>query len=93
MDKQLKTEKFDIRMSEEEQALIKQAANLERTTPSSFIRQSAIEAAESIVHDQTRFVLTDKQWNVLMAIFDEPARVLPNLRDSFLQSDDWDEES
>lgn len=52
-DKHLKTEKFDIRLSEEEQTLIKQAAKIRRTTPTSFIREQAVMAAESVVHEQT----------------------------------------
>jgi len=91
-EKHLKTEKFDIRMSAEEQALIKQAAKISRTTPTSFIRNQAVVAAESVIHEQTRFVLTDEQWKTLDAAFAQPPRVLPNLQKKLAESDAWDEE-
>lgn len=91
-EKHLKTEKFDIRLSEEEQTLIKQAAKLRRVTPTSFIREQAVVAAEGVIHEQTRFVLTSKQWQALDAAFAEPPRVLPNLKRKLAKSDAWDNE-
>ena len=91
-DKHLKTEKFDIRLSEQEQALIKQAAKINRTTPTSFIRDQAVVAAESVIHEQTRFVLTDEQWQTLDAAFAQPPRVLPGLQQKLAEPDSWDEE-
>jgi uncharacterized protein (DUF1778 family) len=90
--KHLKTEKFDIRLSEEEQALIKQAAKIRRTTPTSFIREQAMVAAESVIHEQTRFVLTEEQWKVLNAAFNEPPRVLARLKNKLAGTDEWDED-
>lgn len=90
--KRLKTEKFDIRLSEEEQNLIKQAAKIRRTTPTSFIREQAVVAAESVLHEQTRFVLTEAQWKVLDAAFNKPPRVLPKLKNKLAEPDDWDDE-
>lgn len=90
--KHLKTEKFDIRLSEQEQALIKQAAKIRRTTPTSFIREQAVVAAESVIQEQTRFVLTEDQWKVLDAAFNEPPRVLAALESKLAEPDEWDEE-
>ncbi len=89
-ERELKTEKFDIRMTEQERVLIKQAARLRRTTPTSFIREQAVSAAEGVVHEQTRFVLTEQQWQILEAAFGKPARVLPNLQRKLAESDLWD---
>lgn len=91
-EKHLKTEKFDIRLSEEEQDLIKQAAKLRRVTPTSFVREQAVVAAEGIIHDQTKFVLTSKQWQELDAAFAEAPRVLPNLKRKLAKPDAWDDE-
>ncbi len=60
-EKHLKTEKFDIPLSTEEQALIRQAAKIRRTTPTSFIRKQAVLGAEGVLHEQSRFVLTNEQ--------------------------------
>lgn len=90
--KNLKNEKIDIRISAEELSLIRHAAKSRRTTPTSFIRQEAVAAAESVVQEQTRFVLTDEQWKVMDDIFSQPARVLPNLKAIMAEPEEWDEE-
>lgn len=86
----LKTEKFDIRLSQQEEAVIKQAATLQCTSPTSFIRQQAVVAAEAVVHEQTRFVVTDAQWNLIEQALSRPARVLPNLKKKLSQSNKRD---
>jgi uncharacterized protein (DUF1778 family) len=91
-EKHLKTEKFDIRLSEEEQTMIRQAAKLRRTTPTSFIREQALVAAEMVIHEQTRFVLTEEQWRTLDAAFKEPPRVLAKLERKLAEPDTWDED-
>ena len=90
-DRETKTEKFDIRLSRQEQAAIKQAAYLQHTSPTNFIRQQAIVAAESVIHDQTRLVVTDEQWQVIEAALNQPARVLPNLQTRLAPRDEWDQ--
>ncbi|MBS2009690.1 MAG: DUF1778 domain-containing protein [Cyanobacteria bacterium SZAS TMP-1] len=86
-----KTEKFDIRLSQQEEAVIKQAAALQRTSPTNFIRQQAVVAAESVVHEQTRFVVSDEQWQKIEAELDRPAKVLTNLQKKLSRPDDWDQ--
>lgn len=88
--KNTKTEKFDIRLSREEEALIKHAASLQHTSPTNFIRQQAVSAAEAVVHEQTRFVVTEKQWRAIEEALSEPAKVLPNLQKKLAKPDDWD---
>ncbi len=86
-----KTEKFDIRLSPKEDAVIKRAAVLQRTSPTNFIRQQALIAAETVVHDQTRFVVTADQWNAIEEALNRPAKVLPNLQRKLSQPDEWDQ--
>lgn len=89
--KTAKTEKFDIRLSLEEEAIIKKAASLQHTSPTNFIRQQALVAAEAAVHDQARFIVSDKQWRAIEEALSQPARVLPNLQKKLSQIDDWDQ--
>lgn len=85
-----KTQKFDIRLSQQENAVIKQAAVLLSTTPTNFIRQQAVVAAEAVVHEQTRFVVTDEQWRQIEQAFNAPPRVLSKLKKQLSKPDDWD---
>jgi uncharacterized protein (DUF1778 family) len=91
MKDQTKSEKFDIRLSQQEEALIKQAASLQHTNMTNFIRQQAVVAAEAVIHDQTRFVVSDEQWQLIEAALDRPAKVLPNLQKRLAQPDAWDQ--
>jgi uncharacterized protein (DUF1778 family) len=88
--RQQKTEKFDIRLSQQEEAVIRQAASLQRTNPTNFIRQQAVVAAEAVVHDQTRFVVTDEQWSLIERALNRPAKILPKLKKRLARPDDWD---
>ncbi|MBX9573810.1 MAG: DUF1778 domain-containing protein [Candidatus Obscuribacterales bacterium] len=88
--KQQKTEKFDIRLSQQEDAIIKHAADLMATTPTNFIRQQAVLAAQAVVHDQSRFVVTNEQWEMIEKLLNAPARVLPGLKKQLTQADEWD---
>ncbi len=89
--KNTKTEKFDIRLSPEEEAVIKRAAILLHTSPTNFIRQQAVVAAETVVYEQTRFIVSDRQWQVIDEALSQPAKVLPNLQKKLSQPDEWDQ--
>ncbi len=90
-DKSLKSEKFDLRMTAKERQLIDAAAKLKSTSPTGFIRQQAVAAAEAVLHDQQRFVLTAEQWAIVNESFEGPAKILPNLRTIMEEPDEWDE--
>lgn len=86
-----RSKKFDIRWTEAEQDLIKQASALKKSTATSFIRENALAAAESIVCEQQRFVLTTEQWDLVDKIFSAPAKILPNLKKKLSKPEPWDE--
>jgi len=86
-----KSEKIDIRFSQQEASIIKQAASLQHTNMSNFIRQQAVGAAEAVIHDQSRFVVSAEQWNLIEAALERPAQVLPNLQNKLAITDDWDQ--
>jgi uncharacterized protein (DUF1778 family) len=89
--KERKGEKFDIRLSQQEESIIRRAAALQKTTPTNFIRQQAVVSAEAVVHEQTRFTVTAEQWNLIEQTLNRPAKVLPNLKKLLAQSDEWDQ--
>mgnify|MGYP003394017882 CR=1 FL=1 len=88
--KEGRSKKFDIRWTEAEQELIKQASALKKSTATSFIRENALAAAESIVGEQQRFVLTSEQWVIVEKIFSAPAKVLPNLKKKLAKPEPWE---
>ncbi len=89
--KEGRSKKFDIRWTEAEQDLIRQASALKKSTATSFIRENALAAAESIVCEQQRFVLTSEQWALVEQIFSAPGKVLPSLKEKLAKPEPWDE--
>lgn len=88
--KSKKANKFDIRWSDEQQALIRQAASIRHMNPTTFIRENAVQAAQQVLEDQVRFVLTEEQWNAVNKALSAPARNLPNLKELLSHEDAWD---
>jgi uncharacterized protein (DUF1778 family) len=91
-EKQLKSEKFDLRMRPSELQLIREAAKALHIDTTAFIRRHAVAAAEAVLHDQRRFVVTEEQWNAINAAFEAPARSLPHLSKIMDEHDEWDDE-
>ncbi len=72
-DRQLRSKKFDLRMTDQEKTMIKHAARLQQTTPTNFIRQQAVNAAQAVLRQHTQLDLTNDQWRILqVALADSP---------------------
>ena len=77
-----KSERFNIRATREEKALVEQAARATRVTSSQFVLQAAVQSAEEVLADQTRFVLPADKWDQFVALLDRPAREIPALKEA-----------
>jgi uncharacterized protein (DUF1778 family) len=77
-----KGERFNVRVSGAEKALVEQAARATRVTSSRFILESALRSAEEVVAAQTRFVLAPEQWTEFVAALDRPAKGIEALREA-----------
>ncbi len=75
-----KAERFNIRATADEKRLVELAAETERVTASQFVMSAAVQAAEDVLADRTRFVLPDEKWDAFVQRLDEPARELPALK-------------
>lgn len=78
-----KETRLSIRASEAEKAILAQAARARHTNVSQFVLQVSLDAAHAMLIDQTEFRLPPKQWKAFCERLDEPARVIPALRDLF----------
>ena len=83
----VKTERLNIRATEDEKALVEQAAQARHMTASQFVLQSALRSAEEILADQTRFVLPQDKWDEFTTMLDRPARDMPALREASSKRD------
>lgn len=75
-----KSERLPVRVDRSQKERIAKAAHLRHLTVSEFMRVSAMEAADRVLSDQTRFVLDDAQWKAFRARLERPPRDLPRLR-------------
>ena len=75
-----KVERFNIRATREQKALVEQAAEALHMTTSQFLMQAAIRSAEDILAERTRFRVPPERWDEFTAALDRPAREVPALR-------------
>jgi uncharacterized protein (DUF1778 family) len=78
-----KEPRLAIRASVQAKKILAQAARAQRTNVSQFVLQASLNAAHAVLADQTEFRLTPAQWKAFCERLDEPARVIPALRDLF----------
>ena len=81
----LKDRSVNIRVTEDEKAVVEQAAGLSHIAMSQFVLQAAPRTAEEVLAGQTRFVVPTSKWDEFVALLDRPARVLPGLGEAASQ--------
>ncbi|HEV7525377.1 MAG TPA: DUF1778 domain-containing protein [Acidimicrobiia bacterium] len=64
--------RLNIRMSVEQQQLIRRAASATDRSVTDFVLASATTQAERVLADRRRFVLTDEQWEAFETLLDAP---------------------
>ena len=77
-----KTQKtrLNLRVAPTVKILLSTAAKLRNVSLTSFILDSSQVAAETVLAEQTRFVLPEAQWRAFNAALDAPAKEIPALR-------------
>ncbi len=67
-----KNQRIEVRASEGQASVLRQAASLTETTMTDFILDSAVERAERVVADRRWFVADQTQWDEFQRLLDEP---------------------
>jgi Uncharacterized protein conserved in bacteria len=75
-----RTEKLDLRRSEEPKRALQSAATAARRSVSEFVLESALARAEETLPDRQRFGLNAERWAAFQAALDAPARPNPRLK-------------
>ncbi len=86
-----KDEKFALRVTAKQKAVIEHAAKLKQSTITNFIIDKAYQAAEEVILDQRHFVLDEKQWRAFNKALYAPAKDLPRLRQLLSEPDIWED--
>ena len=70
-------------MTEEQDALIRQAAELEETTVTGFVLDTVTTRAKKVVKDRNTTVLSNEGFDRFLAELDKPAKAAPELVELF----------
>lgn len=70
-------------MTPEQDALIRQAADLEETTVTAFVLETVTRRAKRIVKQHQDLVLTNESFDRFILELDKPARPIPELAELF----------
>lgn len=79
-----------MRLSPEQDALIRRAAAVSGSTITEFVTAAAINRAEEALADRRVFMLDDAAWDEFSAILDRPARHIPELAALLNNRAPWD---
>ncbi|WIY81736.1 DUF1778 domain-containing protein [Propionimicrobium sp. PCR01-08-3] len=87
-----KTARLAVRLTDEQDALIRNAAAASGLSLTEFVLSAAINKAEDTLADRRVFLLDDAAWEEFTAILDRPAQRLPELAALLSRTPPWDEQ-
>ncbi len=85
-----KTERFAMRVTPEQGALIRYAAEVEGTDLTNFAVCAALAHAHDVLADRRLFLLDDAAWTEFNALLDRPAQHNPALEKLFTRPSVFD---
>lgn len=87
-----KTERFAVRLTAEQDALIRRAAEVEGTDLTNFTVTATLAHARDVLADRRLFVLDDAAWGEFLAVLDRPVTHKPRLQKLFAEPSIFDSE-
>lgn len=86
-----KTERFAVRLTAEQDALIRRAAAVEGTDLTSFTVRATVAHARDVLADRRLFALDDAAWSEFLSVLDRPVSHKPRLTELFAEPSIFDE--
>ena len=78
--------RLEVRVTPEQDALIRQAADLEDTTVSAFVLDTATARAKKVLKQHQDLALSNDAFDRFLAELDKPAQSVPELVELFRQN-------
>lgn len=88
-----KTERFAVRLTPEQDALIRRAAEVQGTDLTNFTVTATLAHAREVLADRRLFVLDDADWGDFLAVLDRPVSPKPRLERLFSEASPFDTEA
>ncbi len=79
--KETRDHRWDLRVAESEDALVRAASEQADTSFTGFIRSAAVAEARRVLADRTSFVLEGPDWESFTELLERPPQVPDGLRD------------
>jgi uncharacterized protein (DUF1778 family) len=78
--------RLEVRVTREQDALIRQAADLEDTTVTAFVLETVTARAKRVVKEHEDLVLSNQAFDRFIAELDGPAKAVPELVELFKEN-------
>jgi uncharacterized protein (DUF1778 family) len=77
----MRQEKFNLRWTDQQEQVIREAAQLKQKSVSAFILDQAYDAAQQVLRQESRYhlSLSKKQWQEFCSVLDAPPKRIPAL--------------
>lgn len=85
-----KENRLSIRANSGQKTMLARAATARHMNISQFVLQASLHAAEAVIEEETRVVLSPQDYEWLCQLLDEPAKPAPRLRAALAQRPVWD---
>lgn len=87
-----KTERFAVRLTAEQDALIRRAAEVQGTDLTDFTVTATLAHAREVLADRRLFVLDDSDWAEFLSMLERPVSRKPRLEKLFAEPSIFDPE-
>ncbi len=88
-----KSERFAVRLTPEQDALIRHAAEVEGTDLTTFTVTATVAHARDVLADRRHFLVDDAAWSEFNALLDRPVQYKPALAKLFAKPSLFDPEA
>ena len=84
-----RSERITLRMTPAQKRTLQEAATVSKKSPTEFVLDSALGAAEEFLPDRRKFYLNQEDWDAFTAALDAPPKEIPELRKLFAHKPSW----
>jgi uncharacterized protein (DUF1778 family) len=74
-----KDTRWNLRVAADTNAFVRQAASARHQNLTEFVLEAALDEAERVLADRSRFVLAEESWNEFARLLERPVRDNPGL--------------
>lgn len=86
-----RTSRFGLRATQQQEAILRRAAEVSRKSLTNFILDSACAVAEQTLLEQRLFMVSGQQYQDLLALLDRPPQANAGLEKLFSKTAPWEQ--